>query len=85
MSARGGGGSGSPVGDLWDMAADARRGEGPRSHNGSHESELDLAMLVSDCLKGNGGEDPGSPTSATSQTRSRYAPPSALFWSALFI
>ena len=66
------------MGDLWDMAADARRGEGPRSHNGSHESELDLAMLVSDCLKGNGGEDPGSPPSATSQTRSRYVPPSAL-------
>ncbi|KAI5003565.1 hypothetical protein ZWY2020_030725 [Hordeum vulgare] len=39
------------------VAADAGRGDGPgsASQRGSHESDMDLAMLVSDFLEGGGG------------------------------
>jgi hypothetical protein len=54
------GGGGSPVGELWlrTRGAAAAEGHGGSSHGGgsSHESELDLAMLVSDFLEGGSGD-----------------------------
>jgi hypothetical protein len=59
------GGGGSPVGELWlrTRGAAAAEGHGGSSHGGgssSHESELDLAMLVSDFLEGGSGDSRGS-------------------------
>ena len=56
---RGVGSAGSPVGELWLRTRGAGAGPTEPGHGslgGSHESELDLAMLVSDFLEGGSGD-----------------------------
>ncbi|KAI4986363.1 hypothetical protein ZWY2020_018993 [Hordeum vulgare] len=50
------GGSPVAVGDLW-LRTRGGGGPGSASQHGSHESDMDLAMLVSDFLEGSGGGD----------------------------
>jgi len=48
----------SPVGDIWKRAACGGGGVGGGAHHFSHESEHDLAAMVSDFLEnGSGGAD----------------------------
>lgn len=57
-----GGGGGSPVGELWlrTRGGGAPAEPGLGSHGGSHESDMDLALLVTDFLEGGSGDSRGS-------------------------
>ncbi|XP_047055579.1 uncharacterized protein LOC124661749 [Lolium rigidum] len=57
-----GGNGGSPVGDLWlrTRGGPADQGHGGSLAGSSHDSELDLALLVSDFLEGGSGDSRGS-------------------------
>ncbi|KAF7040824.1 hypothetical protein CFC21_050699 [Triticum aestivum] len=56
---------GSPVGDLWLRTRGGGDGPGGSQH-GSHESDMDLAMLVSDFLEGGGGGGGGGDSRGSS-------------------